>query len=61
MRGGTEQVAHLISEHTQRPIKSYKYHRIEQEAHYILSQVNEPCDCCKLNSQEHKEFNENHS
>ena len=58
LRGGTEQVAHLISKLTQRPQKSYKYHRIEQDAYYILFQVNEPCDFCKLKSQAHKEFDE---
>ena len=51
-------VAYLIPKLAQRPRKSYKYHRIEQEAHYILFQVNEPCDCCKLKSDENKEFDE---
>ena len=32
--GGTELVAHLIPKLTQRPRKYYKYHQIEQEAHY---------------------------
>ena len=51
-------MAHLISKLTQRPRKYYKYHRIEQEAHYILFQVNEHSDSCKLKSQAHKEFDE---
>ena len=57
-RGGTEQVA-LIRKLTQRPRKSYKYHQIKKEDHYILFfQVNEPCDYCKLKSHAHKEFDE---
>ena len=51
-------MAHLIAKLTQRPRQSYKYHRIEQEAHYILFQVNEPCDCYKLKNQAYKEFDE---
>ena len=51
-------MAHLTSKLTQRHRQSYKYHRIEQEAHYILFQVNEPCDCCKLKIQAHKDFDE---
>ena len=51
-------MAHLITKLTQRPRQSYKYHRIEQDAHYIPFQVNEPCDYCKLKSQAQKEFNE---
>ena len=51
-------MAHLIEKLTQILGQSYKYHRIEQEAHYILFQVNEPCDYCKLKSQAHKEFDE---
>ena len=50
---------HLIPKLTQRPRKYYKYHQIEQETHYILFfQVNEHCDCCKMKSQAHKEFDE---
>ena len=51
-------MAHLISKLTQIPRKYYKYHQIEHEDHYILFQVNEPCDCYKLKSQAHKEFDE---
>ena len=51
-------MAHLISILTQKYRKYYKYHRIEQEDHYILLHVNKPCDCCKLKSQTHKEFDE---
>ena len=51
-------MAHLISKLAQIRRKSYKNHRIEQEAYYILFQVNEPCDCCKLKSQAHKVFDE---
>ena len=56
---GTKLVAHLIPKVTQRPKKSYKYHQIEQDAHSSFCfQVNEPCDCCKLKIQAHKEFDD---
>ena len=58
LRGGTGQVAHIISKLAQRPRQSYKYYQIKQETHYILFQVNEPCDCCKMKSQARKEFDE---
>jgi len=54
MRGGTKKVAHLIEKLTQIPRKSHKYHWIKQESHYILFQVIEPCDCCKLKIQAHE-------
>ena len=52
-------MAHLIPNMTKIPRKYYKYHQIEKEGHYsFFFQVNEPCDCCKLESQAHKEFDE---
>ena len=58
-QGGTEMVAHLIPKLNERPNQSYKYHKIEQEAHYSFCfQVNKPCDCYKLKNEAHKVFDE---
>ena len=54
LREGTELVAHLIPKLTQIPSKYYKYHQMEQEAHYSFCfQENVPYDLLQTEKVKH--------